>query len=74
MVQEKIEHISAQHMIDQVLDVGSFESWDEPADYSFADDAYRAQLEEAARRSGADEAVLTGSGTINGRKVAVVLS
>ena len=74
MAQEKTEHISAQRMISEVLDADSFVSWDTPADYSFADDAYRAQLEEAARRSGSDEAVLTGSGTINGREVAVVLS
>lgn len=68
------QHISAQAMIREVLDTDSFISWDEPADYSFADDEYREQLERAAQRSGSDEAVITGEGRINGQKVAVVIS
>ncbi|WP_313811217.1 carboxyl transferase domain-containing protein [Glutamicibacter sp.] len=68
------QRISARAMIETVLDAGSFISWDAPVDYSFADSEYRGQLERAAARSGADEAVLTGEGRINGQQVAVVLS
>lgn len=68
------QRISAAEMIQEVLDPGSFISWDEPADYGFADPEYREQLEQAAQRSGTDEAVITGLGLIKGQKVAVVLS
>ncbi|MFJ2619346.1 carboxyl transferase domain-containing protein [Glutamicibacter sp. NPDC087344] len=70
----KVQRISARQMLEEVLDAQSFTSWDEPADYSFAGPDYRQQLEQAAVRSGADEAVITGVGQINGRDVAVVLS
>ncbi|MGN8027592.1 carboxyl transferase domain-containing protein [Microbacterium sp. 22242] len=56
-----------------VLDEGSFRSWDEvlPAP---EDPDYRAVLARAAERAGADEAVLTGSGSVRGRPVAVIVS
>lgn len=70
----RVERITTRAIIEQVLDPGSFTSWDEPVDYSFAADAYREQLEQAALRSGSDEAVITGFGTVKGQEVAVVLS
>ncbi len=55
-----------------MLDEGSFRSWDRPPLPVAADDAYRRELAEAAARSGLDESVLTGEGTVYGRRVALV--
>jgi acetyl-CoA carboxylase carboxyl transferase subunit beta len=63
---------SAQELLDLVLDVGSFESWDEPIDISDAPPGYRAELEAAREKAGTDESVLTGRGLVHGRPVAVV--
>ena len=65
---------SAAELLDLVLDPGTRESWDEPvdpADLAGIDDDYRAALARAAERSGADESVLTGRGTVRGRPVVV---
>lgn len=67
-------HTSARDLIDSVLDPGSNVSWDTPPEYGQISEEYRAQLERARARSGADEAVLTGSGTVNGIQVAYVVS
>ena len=65
--------LSATELIDTVLDDGSFTSWDapivRPADI---DPGYLAELQAAQQKSGVDEAVLTGVGSIRGRRVAVV--
>ncbi|MEV6285820.1 carboxyl transferase domain-containing protein [Kribbella sp. NPDC051770] len=66
--------MSARELIDVVLDSGSFESWDEPADLSGHSEDYLQQLAKAAERSGADESVLTGRGLMRGRPVAVLVS
>lgn len=61
----------------QVLDPGSFRSWDEPpshAEEGVRNAGYAADLARARARSGADEAALTGEGRIGGRRVAVLLS
>lgn len=63
---------SVRELIDIVLDEGTFESWDEPIDISGHPEAYRRELEAAARRSGFDESVLTGRGLMRGRPVAVI--
>ncbi|GEP34801.1 putative acetyl-coenzyme A carboxylase carboxyl transferase subunit beta [Nocardioides szechwanensis] len=62
----------AQDLLDLVLDDGSFVSWDSPIDISHHPEPYRRELEAAAEKSGADEAVLTGRGLVRGRPVAVV--
>jgi acetyl-CoA carboxylase carboxyl transferase subunit beta len=62
---------------DQVLDPGSFRSWDQPPSYGdeYAQYAeYAKDLARARARSGADEAALTGEGRIGGHRVAVLLS
>lgn len=66
-------HLRSRELIDLVLDDGSFDSWDEPVDVAEFDDDYRAALSRAAERSGTDEAVLTGRGTIDGLPVAVIV-
>jgi acetyl-CoA carboxylase beta subunit/acetyl-CoA carboxylase alpha subunit len=64
--------LNARELLELALDDGSFTSWDQPPVQVAADPAYRAELEEAARRSGVDEAVITGEGRIRGRRVAVI--
>ncbi|AZA09720.1 carboxyl transferase domain-containing protein [Corynebacterium pseudopelargi] len=65
---------SAQELIDDVLDPGSYQSWDSPPEYHDISEDYRASLARAREKSGVDESVITGEGTINGQAVAVVLS
>ncbi|MEV4734651.1 carboxyl transferase domain-containing protein [Saccharopolyspora sp. NPDC049426] len=64
----------ARELIDIVLDEGSFQSWDRPADISEHAPDYRATLAAAAEHSGVDESVLTGLGRLNGRPVVVVIN
>ena len=64
----------ARDLLDLVLDPGTFVSWDEPVDLSYADAHYRAVLEAAAAKAGTDESVLTGRGEVRGRAVAVVVN
>ena len=65
--------LRAAQLIDLVLDDGTFTSWDTPVDLAGHDAAYLAELEAARERSGADEAVTTGRGTIEGHDVAVIV-
>ena len=65
--------LSAQELIDIVLDCDSFVSWDTPIALDpTIDGRYATELIAAASKAGTDEAVVTGSGTIQGRRVAVV--
>ena len=58
-----------------VLDAGSFVSWDDPVTRpADIDTRYAAELDAAESATGVDEAVITGSGTIRGRPVAVLMS
>ncbi len=63
---------SARRLLDRALDAGSFVSWDAPPVDVRPDPAYAAELAAAQERSGCDEAVITGEGTLRGRRVAVV--
>lgn len=64
---------SAAKLMEIVLDEGSFVSWDSPI-VRPADIApeYAAELAAAAEKSGVDESVVTGAGSIRGTRVAVV--
>lgn len=67
--------ITSIDLIDRVLDAGSWRSWDRPpAEPPTGDPSYAALLARARDRTGLDESVLTGQGTIGGRAVAVVAS
>jgi acetyl-CoA carboxylase beta subunit len=68
------ERVTSADLIALVLDAGSFASWDVPIDRSGYPDLYRAELERATERSGVDESVVTGRGTVSGRPVAVVVN
>jgi len=61
----------ARTLLAEVLDAGSFRSWDSAPVAVATGAEYRAELAAARERSGVDEAVITGEGTIHGRRVAV---
>lgn len=67
-----MSRIGAPALRDAVLDDGSFQSWDSPPLDVAADAAYRRELAEAKAATGFDESVLTGEGTVHGRRVALV--
>ncbi|HEY4269637.1 MAG TPA: carboxyl transferase domain-containing protein [Galbitalea sp.] len=70
-----MKHLGAIELIDVVLDADSFASWDEPIpEPRGASEAYLDELAEARRRSGGDEAVITGRGLVRGMAVAVIVS
>ena len=63
----------ARELIDSVVDAGSWRSWDTPLDDQRpGDPRYAAALDKARARTGLDEAVISGEGRINGRRVAMV--
>lgn len=64
--------MSADELLGQLLDPGSFVSWDRPPEGPAVSPRYRQELIAAARRSGSDEAVRTGEGLLRGRPVAVI--
>ncbi|AQT81619.1 acetyl-CoA carboxyl transferase [Mycolicibacterium litorale] len=67
-----MSRIGAAELRDAALDPGSFRSWDDAPLAVDADDAYTRELARARAATGFDEAVLTGEGTVFGRRVAVV--
>ncbi|MEU0494819.1 carboxyl transferase domain-containing protein [Mycobacterium sp. NPDC006124] len=69
-----MSRIGAVALRDAVLDEGSFVSWDGTVLDVGADDEYRRELADARAATGFDESVLTGEGTVFGRRVAVVAS
>jgi acyl-CoA carboxylase subunit beta len=67
-----VSRISAGELRDAVLDPGSFVSWDEPPLQVAMSPQYTEELAAAQAATGLDESVLTGEGTVFGRRVAVV--
>ncbi|GAA3211654.1 carboxyl transferase domain-containing protein [Nonomuraea helvata] len=59
--------LTALELVELALDDGSFRSWDEPLGPASDPDVAAAR-----RRTGLDEAVITGEGLLRGRRVAVV--
>jgi acetyl-CoA carboxylase carboxyl transferase subunit beta len=65
----------ARALLDLVLDPGTWESWDAPViDPATPGSPYADELAAARAATGLDEAVVTGAGSIAGRRVAVVVS
>ena len=62
----------ARALRDLVLDPGSWKSWDTPVEQHDVSPGYAQELAAARERSRQDEAVVTGEGTLRGRRVAVV--
>ena len=67
-----MSRIGAAELRDAVLDSGSFRSWDSTTPDVPEDAEYARELARARAATGLDEAVLTGEGTVFGRRVAVV--
>jgi acyl-CoA carboxylase subunit beta len=67
-----VSRIGAVALRDAVLDEGSFISWDTAPLDVHPDASYRSELAAARAKTGLDESVLTGEGTVFGRRVAVV--
>lgn len=67
-----MSRIGALDLRDAVLDADSFRSWDSPPLEVGGTEEYRRELADAAARTGLDESVLTGEGTVFGRRVALV--
>ncbi|QBR93099.1 carboxyl transferase domain-containing protein [Nocardioides euryhalodurans] len=67
------DRLSAHALVDLVLDEGSWQGWDTPPDRTGVSDAYAAELDRAAGRSGVDESVVCGEGLMRGRRVAVLV-
>jgi acyl-CoA carboxylase subunit beta len=68
-----VSPITAGQLRDAVLDEGSFVSWDSEPLVVAAGDSYAQELADARTATGLDESVLTGEGSIFGRRVAVVV-
>ncbi|MFF2615426.1 carboxyl transferase domain-containing protein [Kitasatospora sp. NPDC058046] len=66
--------LTAHQLIGLLVDPGGFRGWDEPPVVDRPDPDYRASLDRARERTGLDEAVLTGVGSIDGRPVALIAS
>jgi acetyl-CoA carboxylase carboxyl transferase subunit beta len=64
--------LNARDLRDLVLDPGSWTPWDSPVPQRAVDEEYANDLTAAAERSRQDEAIVTGEGTLRGRRVAVV--
>lgn len=68
-----MSRISARDLRDTLLDEGSFRSWDVTPLAVPMTSAYAGELAAARAATGLDESVLTGEGTVFGRRVAVVV-
>ena len=64
---------TARDLIALVLDADSWTSWDSPPVRAGLSEEYAAELIAAAERCGEDESVLTGEGSLRGRRVAVLV-
>src|SRR5688572_9072699 len=64
--------VDARTLRDLVLDPGSWESWDSPVQRGELPAEYAAELAAAEEKTRQDESIITGEGTVRGRRVAVV--
>jgi acetyl-CoA carboxylase carboxyl transferase subunit beta len=66
--------MNAPDLLAMLVDHGTYRSWDsEPVDVK-PDPAYAAELARAREKTGLDEAVITGEGSLRGHRVAVAAS
>ena len=61
-------------MIDVLSDDGTWQSWDTPVIVDTEDESYAGDLHRAQQVAGVDESVLTGSLSVRGRRIAIVVS
>ncbi len=68
-----MSRIGAHELLRQVLDPGSWVSWNtQPVEPAAVSPSYADQLARARDRTGLDESVVTGAGSIRGRRVVVL--
>ena len=62
-------HVPAQRRLEMILDEGSFEEWDTqmPVDNPMEYTGYPEKLEAVKQKTGLDEAIVTGQGSICGK-------
>ena len=71
---ERPRRPGAHELLAEVLDEGSFASWDQaPLEVAPPGSTYAAELAAAAERAGTDESIITGEGRIHGHRVAVIV-
>jgi acetyl-CoA carboxylase beta subunit len=63
----------ARETIDALVDEGSWTSWDGVLPEVHPSDEYANELARARRKTGLDESVITGSATIRGHRVAMLV-
>jgi acyl-CoA carboxylase subunit beta len=69
-----VRRMTADQLVDALLDAGTYRSWDRaPVDVR-PDPGYAAELARARAGTGCDESVRTGEGLLGGRRVAVAVS
>ena len=67
-------HPDSAEFIAQVLDAGSWVSWDRPVrDRNDGDADYARKLHQLREATGLDESVITGEGRLRGRRIAVII-
>lgn len=66
--------VDTRTVVDLVVDRGTWQSWDGPADPGSDESDYGAARDRARDRTGVDESVVTGCGLIGGHRVAMVIS
>lgn len=68
------ERLRAIDLLNEVLDAGSYLSWDTRPSLDGVQEGYAVQLAKAEAAAGTDESLLTGEGRIRGRRVALAVS
>jgi acyl-CoA carboxylase subunit beta len=66
--------MNARDLLATLLDPGTFRSWDDGLDGVRTGPSYAGDLARAREKTGLDESVITGTGLIGGRRVAVAAS
>ncbi|HXR68828.1 MAG TPA: carboxyl transferase domain-containing protein, partial [Dermatophilaceae bacterium] len=70
----RVIRLGARELLEAVLDPGSWQSWDvAPQQVVPPGSPYAAELAAAAARAGTDESLITGQGTLQGRRVALAV-
>jgi acetyl-CoA carboxylase carboxyl transferase subunit beta len=65
--------LSAQQLLDLVVDEGSWVSWDSAPERGEVSAEYAADLDRAAQKTGLDESVMTGEARLRGRRIGVLV-
>ncbi len=68
-----MNRLTARDLLDLVIDAGTWESWDTPPIPVATDSDYAEALLRAQEKTGLDESVLTGSASVRGRRVAIIV-